>query len=230
MQKYRIVCSLLLLFTFTYYYMFIKRFLLLLLVVFSVTSKAQLAQTVIEINGVVMTADSLRYLPYVTIEVVNKGIGTLSSSSGVFSFVAERGDTITFSCVGFKEKKYVLPTDFTEVRYSMVQLMVQDTFFLPETFVRPGPKREDFDYAFRNYQIPDDKFEIARKNTDANSLRMLAYSLPKDSREYQAAYQKIQNYNYGWTGLRPAQNIFSPFAWQEFIKSWKRGDYKRKKK
>ncbi|RYY10091.1 MAG: carboxypeptidase-like regulatory domain-containing protein, partial [Chitinophagaceae bacterium] len=25
------------------------------------------------------------------------------------------------------------------------------------------------------------------------------------------------------------QNIFNPFAWNEFIKAWKRGDFKNKK-
>lgn len=209
--------------------MWTRLLLFVLFISFAQGLKAQQLEKLVEINGAVMSADSLRYLPFVSIEVTNRNFGTMSSNLGVFSLVAERGDTLQFSCIGYKSKKYVIPQEFTETRYSMIQLMVQDTFFLPETFVRPGPKKEEFDYAFRNLQIPDDKYELARKNTDANSLRMLAYSLPKDSREAKTAYQQLQYYNYGWTGLRPAQNIFSPFAWQEFLKAWKRGDFKRKK-
>jgi hypothetical protein len=31
-----------------------------------------------------------------------------------------------------------------------------------------------------------------------------------------------------YQGQIPPMNIFNPAAWSEFIKSWKRGDYKRK--
>jgi hypothetical protein len=31
-----------------------------------------------------------------------------------------------------------------------------------------------------------------------------------------------------YSGQIAPQNIFNPFAWSEFIKAWKRGDFKKK--
>jgi hypothetical protein len=183
-----------------------------------------------ELIGVVMSADSLRYLPYCTIEVLNKDNGTIASDKGVFSLLVERGDTLLFNFIGYRDKKYIVPQTMNEKRYSMVQLMVQDTFYLPETFIRPGPSRERFDWAFKNWNIPDDKYEVARRNTEVNTLRMLAVSLPKDGRENQAVYQKLASIQNSWVGQRPPQNIFSPFAWIDFINAWKRGDFRKKKR
>jgi hypothetical protein len=184
----------------------------------------------IEINGVVMTADSLRYLPFLSIERIGKADGTYTSNKGVFSLMVEPGDTLEFTYVGYKTKRIQIGQSYSEERYSLVQLMVQDTFYLPETYVRPGPKKEEFDFAFKNWPVPDDKIELARKNTEVNTLRVLAYMLPKDGREQANAILKEKYYNFGWEGLAvPNQKIFSPWAWQDFIQAWKRGDFKRKK-
>ena len=32
-----------------------------------------------------------------------------------------------------------------------------------------------------------------------------------------------------YAGQIPPMNIFNPFAWAEFVKAWKRGDFKKKK-
>jgi hypothetical protein len=184
---------------------------------------------IIELSGVVMTADSLGYLPYVTVNILNRDRGTVASNLGVFTLIAYTGDTIEFSSVGYRDKKYVIPRDLLENRYSIVQLMVQDTFFLPETFIRPGPSKERFDYAFKYWDIPDDMYETARKNTDKQYLALLSKNLARDGQEAQnIVINNIIDRN-NWQGQRPPQNIFSPLAWSDFIKAWKRGDYRRKK-
>jgi hypothetical protein len=53
--------------------------------------------------------------------------------------------------------------------------------------------------------------------------------LPSDGREA-VNYQLRQQANkYYYAGQIPPMNILNPAAWADFIKSWKRGDYKRKK-
>lgn len=185
-------------------------------------------ENIIQITGVTMTADSLRSVPDVTIMVKNKNRGVLSSNSGVFSLVVYKGDTLQFSALGFRTKQYVVPKDLKGHYFSLIQLMVQDTFYLPETIIRALPSREQFLYAFRNSKIPDDKYETARKNTNAYMLRALAYTLPRDGSENQAVYQQMQSQQAVYYGQVKPMNIFNPLAWGEFFEAWKRGDFRKK--
>lgn len=187
------------------------------------------AEKLVQINGVLMTADSLRAVPGAIIMVKNKNRGVESTSQGVFSVVAFKGDTLQFSALGFRPKEFIVPKDIKGHYFSAIQLMVQDTFFLPETIIRPLPSREQFDYAFKHWNIPDDKYEVARKNTNALMLRALAYSMPRDGKESQLMYQQIQAQEAVYYGQRPPMQIFNPVAWAEFFESWKRGDYRKNK-
>ncbi len=184
---------------------------------------------IIQINGVIMTADSLRAVPGATILVKNKNRGVESENSGVFSLVCYKGDTLEFSCIGFRPKTFIVSKSLPGQYYSIIQLMVQDTFYLPETIIRPLPSKEAFDYAFKYWNVPNDQYELARKNTDAYLLRMLAYTLPMDGREAQSRQLQKQAADAVYYGQRPPMNILSPIAWGEFLEAWKRGDYRRKK-
>jgi len=183
----------------------------------------------VELTGVIMSSDSLRYLPFVTIAITNKGMGTMSSERGVFSLVAEKGDTLDFTCIGFRRKRYIVPNEVPSNRLSVIQLMSQDTFYLATTIIRPQLSAEEFDEAFRNWNIPDDKYETARKNTEYQTMRMLAFMMPRDGRENQQVYQNMQVQRSYWAGQQPPMTVFSPLAWAEFFKAWKRGDFKRKR-
>ena len=176
-----------------------------------------------------MTADSLRGVPNVVVMVKNKNRGVESSDKGVFSIVCYKGDTLIFSSLGFRSKQYAVPRDLQGQYYSMIQLMVQDTFYLPETIIRPYMTRDQFDYAFRNNRIPDDQYRIAQKNTDEYILRALAYTLPRDGRESQAAYQQQQFQKSTYYGQMPNMRLFDPIAWGEFFEAWKRGDFRRRR-
>lgn len=189
---------------------------------------AQQPDNIVQINGVTMTADSLRAVPGATIEVKNKNRGVVSSEKGVFSIVCYKGDTLEFNALGFTAKDYVVPANIQGQYFTMIQLMVQDTFYLPETIIRPLPTREQFDYAFSHWKIPDDKYEIARRNTDALTLRALAYSLPRDGRENQTVYQNMQAQNAVYYGQVKPVTILDPLRWAEFFEAWKRGDFRKK--
>lgn len=183
---------------------------------------------IIQINGVVMTADSLRAVPGATVIVKSKNRGVEAEYNGVFSLVCYKGDTLEFSCIGFRTKDFVVSKDLPGQYYSIIQLMVQDTFYLPETIIKPLPSKEAFDYAFKYWHIPNDQYELARKNTDAYLLRMLAYSLPMDGHEAQSRQLQKQAQDAVYYGQRPPMNILNPIAWGEFFEAWKRGDYRRK--
>jgi hypothetical protein len=210
----------------------VKKVIVLILLFLGVKAEAQfeLSSDLVELNGVVMTADSLRFIANAGIEIVNKNRGSIASDLGVFSLIAEKGDTLLFTSTGFKSKEYIIPKTLQGTRFSIIQLMVQDTFYLPETIIRPGPSKQRFDYAFKYWDIPDDKYELARKNTEQNYLRIVSNNLARDGSENQGNYQRILAERNTWTGQLPPQRIFSPLAWLDFFDAWKRGDYKRKKK
>ncbi len=199
---------------------------------FMAKAQAQLASndSIVQLYGVVMTADSLRAIPSASIIVENKGRGTLTNPDGVFSIVVLKGDKITFSCIGFKDRTIDIPSNLKENQYSVIQLMINDTAYLPATILKPRPTRAQFERDFVNSTIPDDAYEIARQNTDEAKRRILINSLPADGREAVNYQMRQQANKYYYAGQVPPMNILNPLAWADFIKSWKRGDYKKKKK
>ena len=206
-------------------------FILILSAVKPFSAQAQFENfkdSVVQLYGVVMTADSLQGLPAVSIIVKGTGRGTLTNNQGVFSIVALKGDNIEFSCIGFKNKITLIPTDLVGNQFSIIQLMVNDTTYLPAAIIKPRPSREQFERDFVNTDVPDDNIELARRNTDMATRRILMRSLPRDGRESVNMNLAKSAQKYYYTGQAPPMNIFNPFAWGEFIRSWKRGDYKRK--
>jgi hypothetical protein len=140
-----------------------------------------------------------------------------------------KGDRITFSSIGFKNRSIEIPRSLAENQYSVIQLLVSDTAYLPATILKPRPTREQFERDFVNNNVPDDLYETARKNTDEAQRRILLNSLPADGREavnYQLRQQANKAY---YSGQVPPMNILNPAAWAEFIQAWKRGDFKKKK-
>lgn len=201
---------------------------LLLLVTLSYANAQLLKDKIVQINGVIMTADSLRSVPAIVV-VKNQNRGVQANSKGIFTFVCYKGDTLQFSALGFRDKEFVVPKDLAGQYHSLIQLMVQDTFYLPETIIRPYMTPDEFDYAFRNLRAPDDQYELARKNTDEYFMRALAMTLPRDGRESQGMYQQMQIQKSVYYGQMPAMKLFDPVAWGEFFQAWKRGDFRRKK-
>ena len=185
--------------------------------------------SVVQLYGVVMTADSLQGIPSCSVIVQGKGRGTITSFDGVFSIAVLKGDRITFSSIGFKDRSIQIPIDLPENQYSVIQLLVSDTAYLPATILKPRPTREQFERDFVNNKAPDDMLETARKNTDEAQRRLLLNSLPADGREavnYQMRQQATKAY---YAGQVPPMNILNPAAWADFIQAWKRGDFKNKK-
>lgn len=185
--------------------------------------------SVIQLYGVVMTADSLMALPAASIIVVGKGRGTISNDDGVFSIVVMKGDQIKFSCVGYKDKYIGIPGYLNSNQYSVIQLMINDTAYLPATILKPRPSRAQFERDFVNTEIPADDYEIARQNNSEAKRRALLSQLPVDGQEafntQVRQYAAKQYYN----GQTPPISILNPAAWSEFIQAWKRGDFKKKK-
>jgi hypothetical protein len=204
---------------------------ILLFLFFCQTAKAQFEtsrDSVVQLYGVVMTADSLVGIPAVSIMVKGQNRGTITNNSGVFSIVVLKGDQVEFTHVTYKSKTISIPRNLEGNQYSVVQLMVADTVYLPATIIRPRPTPEQFARDFVNNKVPDDDIEIARQNTSATKRRVWLQTTPGDGGEAtRVQFNKIAN-RAVYQGALPPQNLFNPAAWASFIEAWKRGDFKRK--
>lgn len=205
-----------------------KSYLFLLLVLSTFGANAQTFDNLVQVDGVVMTSDSLRYVPNATVIVKNQNRGVECSNTGVFSIVCYKGDTLIVTNLGYRSKEIVIPSNLTGIYYSVVAKIVQDTFYLAETIVRPLPSKDAFDYAFKYWGIPNDQYEMARINTNKYALRALAFTLPRDGRESQHLLQASEAQNAAYTGMPNGHpmNILNPFAWADFFQAWKRGDFR----
>jgi hypothetical protein len=212
-----------------------KKFLPLLFIVAAFLPKQSKAQfeafrdSVVQLYGVVMTSDSLVGIPAVSVMVKGQNRGTVTNNQGVFSIVVLKGDKIEFTHVSYKTKLVTIPQNLEGNQQSIVQLMVEDTVYLPATIIRPRPSKEQFARDFVNNKVPDDNYEVARKNTNAATLRALDAATPGDgSAATKIQFQKVANKAY-YAGQTQPMPIFSPAAWSEFIQAWKRGDFKNKR-
>lgn len=207
------------------------RYTTILLLFFTQTAKAQFEtsrDSVVQLYGVIMTADSLVGIPAVSIMVKGQNRGTISNAQGVFSIVVLKGDQVEFTHVTYKPKTINIPRNLEGNQYSVVQLMVIDTVYLPATIIRPRPTPEQFARDFVNNKVPDDDIEVARRNTSAAKRRVLLQTTPGDGGEATRIQMNKVATRAVYQGQTPPQNIFNPAAWAEFIQAWKRGDFKNK--
>jgi hypothetical protein len=188
----------------------------------------QLKDSVVQLYGVVMTADSLTGIPAVSVVVKGQNRGTFTNDQGIFSIVVLKGDIVEFSSIGYKPKLVEIPRNQEGNQLSIIQLMITDTVYLPATIIHPRPTREQFERDFVSTKIPADALEIARKNNDEATRRILARTLPRDGGEASnyALSQGAKKYYYA--GQSPPIGLLNPLAWADFIKAWKRGDFKNK--
>ena len=154
-----------------------KKVLLLVFLVTFFLSKQSHAQfetvkdSVVQLYGIVMTADSLVGVPAVSVSIKGTTRGTVTNAQGVFSIVALKGDVVEFTHVSYKPKTITIPRNIEGNQYNIVQLMVEDTFYLPATIIKPKPSAEQFARDFVNIKVNDDDIEIARQNNDVAKRR-----------------------------------------------------------
>jgi hypothetical protein len=211
-----------------------KILLLVVLLAFLFTSRVNaqfetVKDSVVQLYGIVMTADSLKAVEAVSIIVKGQNRGTITNRQGVFSIVVLKGDVVEFTHVSYKPKTVVIPRDIEGNQYNMVQLLVEDTVYLPATIIRARPTPQQFERDFVNTKIPDDDIAVARQNNSAARRRALMNSTPGDAGSAQSLQIRNMANKATYAGQVPPMKIFDVAAWAEFIKAWKRGDFKSKK-
>jgi len=183
----------------------------------------------VQFSGVVVSADSLKPLPFTHIIIKSTHRGTISDYFGFFSFVAEKGDVVEFTSMGFKKSTYKIPDTLSGNHYSLIQMMQTDTIWLTETIIYPWPTPDQFRQAFINTHPPDDDYDRAMKNLTLAELKERALTMPTDAGiSFKNQIEKTTSRLY-YAGQLPPNNLLNPLAWSQFIKAWKNGDFKRNK-
>src|SRR5689334_15416286 len=113
--------------------------LLLLVVVIAITASTTHAQQqsrrIIQLSGVVISADSTSGpIPGAHVYVPKAGRGTPTQRTGFFSMPVLVGDSVVISAVGFVKQHYIVP-DYPSDFLTLVIEMVEDATYLNEVTI-----------------------------------------------------------------------------------------------
>lgn len=208
-----------------------KHLAALFFVIVNFSAFAQLSEEekIIQVSGIVVTGDSLLPVPFTGVYSNRRPYqGTTSDYYGFFSIAAFSGDTVNFSCVGFRGGKYVVPDSLEYSRISIVQVMRRDTVELPTTFVYPWPSREKFKEDFLALDLPDDDIERAKKNLDPEKMYQAQLEMGMGANENFKFATMQQHNRLIYANQAPPIQVLNPIAWAKFIQAWRNGDFKRK--
>jgi hypothetical protein len=184
----------------------------------------------VQFSGVIVTADSLKPIPYSSVMIKNSNRGTISDYYGFFSFVAKMNDSIEFSAIGYKKAIFVIPDTLSDQRCSMIQILKPDTVLLREIVIFPWPTKEQFKEAFLHLRVPGDDMSRAERNLDPDELGALAAALPMDGSMNYRNYMGEHTTRLYYSGQLPPNNLLDPIKWAKFIQMWQNGAFKKKKK
>ncbi len=206
-----------------------KNIIVILLLITGLGALAQQTKPLVQFSGVIYDLDSNSVVPYVTVRDVTNGNKSYSANyKGYFSFVAQEGDSIVFSSIGYKKLELVIPTHLKERKFTAIIKMKSDNIELPTVRVFPWASTDEFKRDFLTMKIADDDLEIAKKNLSKKSLAELSANLPLDGGEHTPySFQNMHN-NLSNKNMVQTNPLLNPFAWGALIKQIMDGD-KRKK-
>jgi len=188
--------------------------------------------SLVQFSGMVLdgTTEQLFPVTYTNVLVKDQGRGTFTDQRGFFSIVVRKGDVIVFSAIGYASVEVAIPDTLQDDRYSLIQLMTQDTINLPETVAFPWPDRDHFKLEFLAMDVTQELQQRAVENLAQETLESGRDKVSVDANESADLYLREQASAYYYNGQRPPMNIFNPIAWKKFFDAWKQGDFKNKKK
>ncbi len=197
-----------------------------------VLNAQEVERKVIQFSGKVVSEEGgeLIPLPYTNIAIMGTSRGTFTGIDGFFSLVAQASDTVVFTRIGYDDVKYVIPDTLNEQFYSWIQIMTQGDYLLPEAVIMPWPDRDYFEIEFLALDVTNELRTKAQENLAKEVLDDMRHTVSADGGETFALQNQRYIQDFQYAGQYKPQHIFSPLAWVKFIKAWKRGDFKRKKK
>nr|MBC7613456.1 carboxypeptidase-like regulatory domain-containing protein [Pseudopedobacter sp.] len=206
-----------------------KKLFVILLLLISFGAFAQQSKPLVQFSGVIYDLDSNTVVPYVSIKEIGSETRSYTANyKGYFSFVAQEGDSIVFSSIGYKKLTLVIPLNLKEHKFTAIIKMKSDNIELPTVRVFPWASTDEFKREFLTMKIADDDLEIAKKNLSKKSLAELSANLPRDGGEMSAySFQNMHN-SLSTSHMVQTNPLLNPFAWGALIKQIMDGDKRRK--
>jgi hypothetical protein len=191
-------------------------------------SEDTIRKRLVQITGIVLGSDSLNNLPYTTVYDKTTQRGTITDYYGYFALVVHPGDTLIFRQLGFKPSTYIVPLDIPVFGNALIQLMDVDTLYTKPVNVYPWPSREEFAYAFVNLELEyEDEIRRAQRQLSGESLNQIAMRVQGDAGLAFSALEQQRLSQLYTRGQIPANNLFNPVAWMQFVDAWKAGKLRR---
>lgn len=182
---------------------------------------------IIQVSGLVMTADSSNVIRGMNIFNPHNGRGTYSDNKGWFSWPFLAGDTILFSAIGFKNRQIIIPEDAPE-QYTLIMAMEEEVVNLPDVEINPFPTEEIFKEAILAMNLNEDQENVLRSFEPAVVQEMVRTMPIEGSPDLNYRYMMNLQFDNLQQRTGPRANpLLNPFAWASFIKSLKK---KKKKK
>lgn len=212
------------------------RFLYLIILFFSllpgtVKSQTKVAAALkdsvqyIQMTGVVIS-DSMYRVPFTRVIDLTTNRGVIADYYGYYAIVVHPGDTLQFSCLGFKKKTYVVPDTMTLDDFSLVMVLKMDTLTSDPVEVYPWPSKEQFADYFVNMDIPDDDIEVARQRLTPQEMAFVGALISGDADMAYSANQQGYYQNLYTRGQGPQNNLLNPSAWADFVNGLGTGRYR----
>lgn len=203
------------------------------IITFSLSGIANVAYSqgkrqVIQFSGVVVGEDSTSGVPGVHIYVPKAGRGTTTNGYGYFSMPVLANDSVVVSAIGYQKQYFIIPETERQGITVAIELL-SDTTYLPTVEIFPYPTEEHFKEAVLAMQLPDEgNYSRIRENMNEEVLARMFRDLPMDGSANYKHNMEQQFFNTHRRGGVVMNPLLDPFAWSNFIKSIKRGDFKKK--
>lgn len=166
----------------------------------------------------VKDGDSIRPASFIFVRNKSRNSGSYSKPDGFFSIVAQRGDTIIFTSIGFKKSTLIIPDNIRSPKFTANQIMIRESTKLPETIIVPWKNIDELKQAFLDLKVNEDDLVIAYQNLQMERWEKLRQTLPMDATESHRYTLINQNQNNLLQhGITPMNNLLNPVAWYQFI-------------
>ena len=188
---------------------------------------------IIEVSGIILTRNEqqgIQYVPFATVAVKNSSRGTYANWEGMFSIVIKKGETLSFTAIGFGDFTLTIPQDFKGMYYSAVVELESKDINLAEVVVFPWPNRDNFRAEFLAMQ-PNEAMkmeDIAEANLNRRKMFEMNKNMGMDATENAMYYLQKQASSYSYMGQGQPMPILSPVAWSQFFRQWQNSKKKKK--
>lgn len=152
----------------------------------------QETKIVAPLKGVVIDESSKETVPFVNIFNESQRKWYISHEKGNFSIDVKQGDTLAITSIGYLGKKLVISEE--DLKNEISVLLTPRQYNIDEVQVVAYKKYEDFQKAFLNLELPENRAELARKNLQESCERFAKDAVYNKNAEY-----KLQNPGIGFS-------------------------------